>query len=528
MLEKSNFGNNWFTNLKITYFILYIIIVSLGMFNLLLPITDFISPFYSVIAVFGVIILVLDLCLKKTLFKSQYCLLLIFFIIDCLISTIYNIKYGVFNNLKTIIWMCIKFFVLCAVDCDLPRYKHQKHIYLISEIFSAIMLIGCILSFGQFITQHSRQIVYGNGYITHEGFYDGRLFGVFMDPNFASLCSLFVIIFAIYNIRKNSFSLIGKIYHFFLITVQSLYVIAANSRTAIICAIIALIFYFGFCLWVRLESMDKSTISKLFYTGIACILSVCILLVCIGGIKKVISYIPLLYSQTSNKNYNKDNQIKNEVVYQDADNDTKSNAIVNTYESKEIGEDGAVDFCRTDVENSNDISNGRFRIWSDYIKVFLSTPIFGTSPRNNLEYAKNHFPGMFIVERQYSVHNTYLSLLVCSGIVGFVIMAIWMVLVVKNVFGYLIRNRHKRDEYYETILMLTLILIIEAVAAFPLMMIFFTNQTGDIIFWITLGYTMGLIRMSEPERYVKWTLPYRVVMSIDEKARKVIKKRKEF
>ncbi|EGO8390046.1 TPA: O-antigen ligase domain-containing protein, partial [Enterococcus faecalis] len=68
---------------------------------------------FSMLALFGAIVLAADFftrILKKN--RWTYDPLLLFFMVIMLISSIVNIKYGIFGNLKFIIWEALYFFII--------------------------------------------------------------------------------------------------------------------------------------------------------------------------------------------------------------------------------------------------------------------------------------------------------------------------------------------------------------------------------------------------------------------------------
>ena len=145
------------------------------------------------------------------------------------------------------------------------------------------------------------------------------------------------------------------------------------------------------------------------------------------------------------------------------------------------------------------------------MNVFKKAPIVGTSPRNALAFAEDNFDSLFIIDKQYSVHNSYLAVLVSTGILGTLCLMPWAIATVVEIFGYIIRNRHRQDRFYRRVFLMSSLLVCFAIAAFPLMFVFFNNMIIDLIFWFSLGYTKSLIRSSEPEKYEneKETLTYR-------------------
>ena len=90
-------------------------------------------------------------------------------------------------------------------------------------------------------------------------------------------------------------------------------------------------------------------------------------------------------------------------------------------------------------------------------------------------------------------------------------MLIWLIMVVIEVLGYIIRRRNCHTENYYVVLALTVFLLSCAIAAIPLQYIFFSNSVYDILFWVVLGYVRGFVYMDDPEKYSKKPIVYRIM-----------------
>lgn len=428
---------------------------------------------WSAMGVLGVLLLAVDFAYRRVLFTARYCGLLMCFLASMFVSIILNAKYGLMGNIKALLWMCIQFFLMLSVDTEVGERTHWKHLRLLMGVFSVIWFVLACWSLGQFVMQYSQSLpvmVDGVEYLRRVGYTEGRLFGVFSDPNYASVCSAAAIVYALVDIISLPRSTPRRIFDVFQIIVQFCYVILAASRTAQV-AILAAVVFLTIVLSLRfVESHTRKTYIQIGIILLAVILVVSISIFCFCVLKTGLSYLPGIVT----------------------------------------GEQNLVDMERPDVVNSSDVSNNRFAIYSSYIEIASSAPLFGLSPRNILDYVQEFYPDSFIAKTEYSVHCGYLSLFVCTGAVGAVIMLLWMALIAIEIVGWLFRNRNSGGEAFYKILFLTAFLLISAVSALPLQMLFFSNVIYDVLFWVTLGYVRAFIRMSEPERYEKMPLPYRL------------------
>lgn len=427
---------------------------------------------YYALAGVGALLILLDFSHRQILFTTKNCFLLVLFLVANAVSILCNIRYGITDNLKTFFWTAIQLFLLLCIDTTVPPEKHFKQLRIIAEVFVFVWTFWVIWSLGMFLLQyHTEILLEGNSMPTRFGFMQERLFGVFTDPNYAALCSLVAIVFTLLILRMGKSSAAGRVYRIAVIILQICYVVASGSRTVLICIIASCAVGVGFTVFTSCRKKRTVAVSAIIAV-LAMAVAVGTVFVLYYLVQTLLHFLPYFFT-------------------------------------------GALaDFSRADVLESTDTSNGRMTIWRDYIKVFQTTPIVGTSPRNALEYAQAHFESLYIVRREYTVHNGYLSLFVCTGLLGAIPMCIWIITAIYTVVEYLFRRESSQDEYYQVVLILSLLLIGLALAGLPLQMLFFGNNLIDLLFWIVLGYVQGFIRMSEPERYEKKPLPYRVTQKI--------------
>lgn len=486
----------------IVFYMAYISIVSVIPVRLVFDGNPLNSIIYPALALSGGLFLLIDLLYHKTLFQTKNCGLLVLFMISLGISICLNVRYGIADNVKTFAWTCIQLFLFAAIDTDQSPKLHFKHLQIFTEIFGGIWFCWSSWSMLLFLQQYHRTLQFADIVnVTEMGFCQGRLFGIFTDPNYAALVCLAAVAFSVLNLNLRKCSLPSRIYHYIQILVHACYIVLSGSRTAQLSIIVIAALVSALMVWRFWERKKKQVLFRAVGALMAVGISVFGVFLIHNVSQTALSFAPSVYEKLLPSQGN--------LIHENANGTIRPGNLID----KGNGDIGQVDMTRPDVAESDDISNNRFKIWKDYLKVYATAPLFGTSPRNAMQYTMDHFDDLYIIEKQYSVHNTYLALLVCTGAVGACLMLAWMILKVWDVMGYLIRRRNTQDEYYRPVLILTCILIADAIAALPLYFIFFNNMIIDLIFWVTLGYVTGFIRMSEPERY-KEPLTYRFTKKI--------------
>ena len=456
---------------------------------------------YNSLAIFGALLLAVDFFTRRNMFRIRYNWLLLAFFGVYILSMVYNIRFGWADNAKTLVWMLIQTFMLMAADPDQPVEAHQKPLNIIFNGYIIVWFTGVAVSLWQFVVQYYAPHIAASGDSTPEGFLDGRLYGVFTDPNVAAVCSVIAALLAVYLLKVTCRRPFVKLCYWITIVFNLIYVVLSGSRTGELILIgiaVAAAVFIGIS---KIYAAGTKWFVKITQRLLLVALS---LVIVVGGIKVLkvgLPYVPQIYSRI-------------ESVFQSPSESDPSDDPSNPDDSLDP-DDGPINLERPDVVGSDDISNARFKIWADALKLFQKSPLLGTSARNHLAFAENYFgEEMYMVQRGYSVHNGYLSLLTHTGLLGAGVMALWMGCVVAYILSYLIRRRKARDAHYKAIVCMALVLLAVAISAFPMMGIFFGNSIIEVLFWLIMGYTLYLVRVSDQKNSDKEPVLYRISESI--------------
>ena len=142
----------------------------------------------------------------------------------------------------------------------------------------------------------------------------------------------------------------------------------------------------------------------------------------------------------------------------------------------------AEDLVRDDVGGDN-LTNNRSTIWVNYLDLYKKKPVFGFSINTALPYATEHDPNGYLAQTQYVTHNGYLSLLVETGILGFLFMAAFLiVMLIRNVKR--IRTKEKISPDYVLALCLVVAVLIFLICFHD---IFFTVNIETMLLYLSMG-----------------------------------------
>lgn len=414
---------------------------------------------FSAVAIFGASIVCFDFFTQRVFLKQKNVVWLMLFLVACAISSVINARFGVLGNVRNLVWLAISFFLLYPVDAELSRTEVKKEIKYVSKILILVWFVACTASLAMFFLQFGCYFDVLPDSFTRLGFVEGRLFGIFEDPNYAASVAIVVIIFSIFNI-KTSKNVALKAFYGLNIAVNFCYITLSGSRTAELAAAVTAVLGLYFVLLKRLETINIRLNRALKQIALIVISLTCGLSVflSVNITRKGLAYLPQFVGTPFEQASISDARLKKHV-----------------------------NMNRDDVVNSTDVSNCRFKIWESALELFLSAPIFGTSPRNMRVYAKELFPNGFIAQRAYAVHNAYLDIFTSTGVVGAIFLIVFFVKYLIFIFKHLFLA--PADENYYMVLISFAIVVAVAVSAFFLSEIFFVNTINVLTFWLSMGYS---------------------------------------
>lgn len=462
-----------FRKIKEIYILLY---VSYVLIARIVPLVNFItlgvnSVIYSALAIVGAVILLIDFLMHFTMFKSRENIILLAFCVVCAISSVINMQYGIISNVKTLVWMAIQFFVLFSIVNVRDGSEIDPTLTKIMKITAAVWFVGVLVSIGEFLIQIGYVAPFDD-FPRRQGFVEARLFGVFTDPNFAAVTSLMVILFC-WMFLKSETKKSKRVYCYANIVLQVIYIVLSGSRTAKYGGLM-LAFIVGL-LCVRNRELGNEQIKVVLKSLLGGVIAVALSLAVIFVVKQTLPKMA-----------------------------EGCNAVISTFQTQEeydkmkkiraakLKEAERISIERPDVTDDN-ISNNRFRIWSNYIRVSKDHRIFGLSPRNLMSYLRVNEPMNYLVKRGYDeTHNGWLAIFVCTGIAGTAVMAAFFINYARECCLYI--KAKKKQPYDIKIIVLLGSVFVVAFSALLQPEIFFINTYGAVTFWLFMGYLLYFMK----------------------------------
>ena len=408
-----------------------------------------------------------DFIKNKNILKIENIVLLILFFVSCVISCLMFVRYGYLENLKALISIAVSLLFLYPFAEVTGQEKTRELIILFQKILITFWMTFAIISIGMFFVGYT-SITYMHGTRILLGCIENRLFGMFSDPNYASVVSILTIIFSIAILNYKEQKKWMRIVCVSNIVVQYIYIVLGASRTGEVCLMLCVFFS---CF---VYSYKKKPGNKVYFLLIRILISLCVCLAVhytIEYSRLLLSYIPPFFDN----------------LFIDSSGSAEKSKFILRHISMD----------RPDVVESNDISNLRFRIWSSAMGIFKTTWLFGASPRNALIYAKEVLPKSFIVERGYDAHNFYVATLLYTGLSGAIFLGIFLIKsAFKIVMFYVKKCFVVKDVLLNSMVISTICI---AISGFFVSEILFITTVGSFVFWLFLGYIMSMIRKSSSE-----------------------------
>lgn len=425
--------------------------------------------FSTLFGLWGCVLLIVELLFIRHFRSVPGHLWLSAFILSLLISMLLNVDHGVVSNAKCLAWMLIQLLVLVPFAANASREDLAFFFRVSFRVAAIVWSVACLIAIVQYIFGVQYIFTDGSNKFHRQGFTEGRLFGIFIDPNYGAFLSLILIIISYYyknacpsNSRQNA--LLNAV-----ITLNWLYFVLAQSRSADLALFAVLVFsgilYFRGLnvFWFSVQSRDMRK-----------------RLLCVFGftLKVLISWFIVIALASA--------------YYQCVLVDDENVSLSHAPEAGQLA-------MRQDVSAEN-ISNNRFDIWKDYISVSSDYPLFGLSPRNYESLILEKYPDLYICQafkgQIYLPHNGFIELLISTGLAGAVSITGFLIFTVKGFFSFL-----RRKSSIDPAMLLTFILlIIICVKSLTFTTPFFTYNVDSIIFWISLGYLARLDRRTVRDR----------------------------
>ncbi|WP_125608077.1 O-antigen ligase family protein [Lapidilactobacillus bayanensis] len=381
---------------------------------------------------------------------------LILFTLAMIVSSLLNGSKNLFGNFRLIAWEGILFFIVfySASKNDEKLVRYFENIFF---VFSGVTIFISLL---MFITKLGyvaplAKIYYG----FRLGFVENRLYGVFVEPNFAANMSPIVILLSLKRLINGHLSRHQRVSLEILMLLNFFYIVLSGSRTVLVESVVIVMIGMFFVSFSRFQSIRL--IKRWSVSLLIGLVGVTIFAGAYYGFKSVAPYLSLPDNISLSR-------------FKGSSNDG----------TMDNNGDEDISLKREDVSNQADASNGRIRLWKSAIEIFQSSPIYGTSPRNLVNYAEKNLPNTRIAHSKQTPHNFLLFTLAGTGLIGIIPLLIFLITEFFGVIYALFKNDNIANVTY---LLYALIAVSSVIFGLLMPDIIFENRIGALCFWLYLG-----------------------------------------
>ncbi len=427
-----------FENVRLAY-VAVLMVYSIAR-QMIVPLQPFfIHSAYNYLAMgLAIMIFLWDLSCFRNVLRARYLWILVGMFACTLIVSAMNFRYALMDNIKAAANMFIQFFVLYAVNRDASAQRLKRDVRVISKVLCIFWFVAALVSVMMYfldISYTQTNYIWGDSKAVWQGFVredDGvrvmRLWGIFLDPNFAAAYSIVAMILSVWLLREKS-GKVQRVCHIINIFVQFLYIVLSGSRMAWLILVMILAFGLWYLAGDILKRWQKTaTFCRLYKELLALVLAVASIGVAYGArsvAKTLLPYVPMGISYVKEAVHTQPTVPPMDgtegVTTPPAEGTTTPPDSEETTGGKENYE-----LEREDIYIKKDESNGRLDMWREGFRILEQKPILGVGPRSYTQVAAELDSKMIIAKK--SIHNSYMELLMGNGILGFLLMLVFFVL----------------------------------------------------------------------------------------------------
>lgn len=430
-----------------------------------------IAPFIKILLIWGMIVLVYQIVTEKQRYKNIYSVLMGIFIISYGITVFINRDMNFVANIKIWFYMIVIFFVVFSVNPNMKKEDIIREVKILIWVFTIASFVLALISFGTFVFSIKGHGVYESQWVYY-GMFENRLWGLYNPSTGSAINAISILLMAGYWIYFEPKKKVTKVLLCVEMLIQYFCLLLTNSRTALytlFVGIMGVIF-----LAIGYHSKEKSCTGKrLMKQGAFVFLGGLILFSTVAPIRNGLAYIPGIVKKIDeiDKKENKKTEIEKEEL-------TRLEEL---------------------EERPGGILTGRTELWKAGIETFKEDPIFGIARENVSErVAVNLKDDYWFRDLQRGgLHNIYITVLVCSGIVGFIFFMLIVLNLIIRCIRYVFTGNMIKNKGVPLIIIP--VLIVQLIMEFLEARILYQVNIFYILFWCMAGYFVYFFNQSEKD-----------------------------
>lgn len=442
------------------------------------PVVFFAYAALIVLFLWGAFLVIYRELACHTALKTRCGLWLLLFLIAGVITALLNIGPNVLYNLHNLIMLfhaAICFFIFYGIHTE-KHLNFRRELYGICSVIvytsTTLGIIGlaCLMADIRFEILGLKFIVYEN-----------RFTGLFSNPNQLGFAAVVAIVCSHMLLKKDFISISGRervstIWIASSVMVNGISLLLCDSNGAMVLMIGYAIF---FLIYKLFGSERRFSVRQIVTKNISCVLAGLVIVASLFFVRNIMQdgFVKLM---------------------------SGSEPVVVIEGNLDIEEEGIITF---EHENKN-IDSGRFKLWSQGWEMFLKHPLMGIGKGNIYETGKQMFEKGIKFSNKYGMlsplmtdfHNGYLTILVCSGAVGFLFFLIFGLKLIKHTTQHVFRDDSLKESTFPCLYAFLCAYVVYAAVDEALL---FNVSFMVVFFWLILGYASCFLRHYEPDHPLK-------------------------
>ena len=418
--------------------------------------------------VLGVRLLVLNQLKNNTFFKLRFGLWIGAFLGVTLISILFNYSVTLFYSVLMFLHILICFFVFYGMHTE-PDFNFRDELYFIARLIVYVTTIVNIVGIISLMAGFSFE-----WYWIKFTIYENRFTGCYVNPNLLGFSSV-VSIVCCHMLYKKDFMnkvnqpRVSKIWIMACISTNLFSLILCDSNASLVLALGYAIVYVVYVFFA-----DKTGIStsKIILKIISLVLVGAFL---VGSV--------VLFRTICQEGFS--------VVF------SKTASIVDILKEKNKQKEDKSDSAVTFTHENKNIDSGRKKLWKESINLFKISPIIGISNGNIIFYSEEYANGALSYSyHQSDLHNGFLTILVSTGIIGFLLFGIFGFRFAKHSAQHLfLQKKTFRNDVYPCLFAFLFAYLFYSLFEKALL---YDVSFMVMWFWLMMGYMSCYIAKFEP------------------------------
>ncbi len=417
---------------------------------------------------------------KHTILKTRYAVWLLIFLLFTTVTAVIHIKDNFIYNMVIEFHFAICFFIFYSVHTE-KHLNFRRELYSVCRFIVYFTTVVGIIGISFLMAGINFEVLWVKLII-----YENRFTGFYTNPNILGFVSA-VAVFCCHMLTKKDFIAISGKERVSRIWIGSC--LAVNLICLLLCdsnaALVLILAYVVFFVTYKMFGAERSfTVKQIVTKGIACVLVGAFI---IGSVY----FVRLVFQKGFSE------------VMSAADMISET---VNKEEEELLEEDVLSATNRITFSHINkNVDSGRFRLWKQAAKMFADFPIFGIGKGNIYTYGERKFEngvefsdlyGELLAGFVTDFHNGYATILVCSGMMGFLAFSVFGLRFLKHITPFVF----KEENLTESILppMYSFVLAYLVYAFFEKALLYDITFTV-VFFWMIIGYISCFLVKFEPE-----------------------------